>query len=75
MTLANLEHQLLSLPESDRIHMIEVLWDSLLPAEAGNRVGNWVAEAERRADAVEAGQLPLMDAEQVFKEIRENIGQ
>lgn len=75
MAHGSLEDQLLSLPESDRIHMLEVLWDSLLPFEAQARVGKWEAEAERRLDGVSSGQLQLIDSEEVFRQIRENIGQ
>lgn len=74
MTHANLEDQLLSLPESDRIHMLEILWDSLLPGEATDRIQKWCAESERRLDGAESGQLPLVDGEEVFREIRESIG-
>lgn len=70
MSLADFENQLLSLPETDRIHLVEVLWESLLPEDVQERSRRWAAEAERRVDAVEEGQLPLVAAEQVFQELR-----
>ena len=70
MSLADFEHQLLSLPETDRIHLVEVLWESLLPEDVQERTRRWAAEAERRVDAVQAGQLPLVDAGQALQELR-----
>lgn len=70
MSLADFENQLLSLPETDRIHLVEVLWESLLPEDVQERSRRWAAEAERRVDAVEEGQLPLVAAEQAFQELR-----
>ena len=74
MSLASFEHQLLSLPESDRIHLIKVLWESLVTDDARQRARKWGAESERRLDAVESGQLPLLDADEVFEELRGILG-
>ena len=74
MSLAEFENQLLSLPESDRLHLVEVLWESLLPEGVQERSRKWADEAERRLDAVQSGRLPLVDADQVFQELREKTG-
>jgi putative addiction module component (TIGR02574 family) len=74
VSLAEFENQLLSLPESDRLHLVEVLWDSLLPEGVHERSRKWADEAERRLDAVQSGRLPLVDADQVFQELREKTG-
>ena len=74
MSLAEFENQLLSLPESDRLHLVEVLWESLLPEGVQERSRQWADEAERRLDAVQSGRLPLVDAERVFQELREKTG-
>ena len=74
MSLAEFENQLLSLPESDRLHLVEVLWESLLPEGVRERSRQWADEAERRLDAVQSGRLPLVDAERVFQELREKTG-
>lgn len=70
MTLADFESQLLSLPESDRIHLVEVLWDSLASKDVRERNQRWTTEAERRREAVEAGHITLIDADLVIRQIR-----
>lgn len=70
MPLAELENQLLALPESDRIHLLELLWESLAPDDIRWRADKWTDEAERRLDAVNAGELPLLDAQKAFRELR-----
>jgi len=70
VSLADFESQLLSLSESDRIHLVELLWDSLASADVQERTRRWAAEAERRWEAVQSGQLLLADADQVFQELR-----
>jgi putative addiction module component (TIGR02574 family) len=70
VSLADFESQLLSLPEADRIHLVEVLWESLASEDLRERTRQWAAEAERRLDAVQSGQLPLVDAGQVFQALR-----
>jgi putative addiction module component (TIGR02574 family) len=70
VSLADFEHQLLSLPETDRIHLVEVLWESLLPDDVHERTKRWAVEAERRVDAVRAGELPLVDAGQALQELQ-----
>jgi putative addiction module component (TIGR02574 family) len=74
VSLAEFESQLLSLPESDRLHLVEVLWESLLPEGVQERSRKWADEAERRLNAVQSGRLPLIDADQVFQELREKTG-
>jgi putative addiction module component (TIGR02574 family) len=70
VSFVEFESQFLSLPEADRIHLVEVLWESLLSAQVHERCRTWAAEAERRYDAVQTGQLPFVDADQVFQELR-----
>lgn len=70
MSLADFESQLLALPEADRIHLVDVLWESLVPGAVKERMHKWTTESEDRLSAVEAGQLPLIDAGQMFRELR-----
>jgi putative addiction module component (TIGR02574 family) len=74
MSSSSIEEQLLSLSESDRIHLIEVLWESLVSDDIRDRTGKWVDESERRLDAVASGDLSLVDADQVFRELRGRLG-
>jgi putative addiction module component (TIGR02574 family) len=44
-----------SLPSPDRARLIASLWDTTSPAEWVVPDASWVAEANRRSDAFEAG--------------------
>ena len=68
MSLAEFETQLLALPEADRIHLVDVLWESLVSGDVKERTQKWAREAEGRLSAVQSGQLPLVESEQVFQE-------
>ena len=68
-----LETEVLALPESDRVRLVELLWESLIPHDARGRAENWAAESERRLDAVRAGLMPSIDAAKVFQELRESL--
>ena len=70
MSLSELEEMALSLPERDRLRLIELLWNSLEPSDSRQRSQKWAEEAERRVDAVDSGQLPAIGADEVFRELR-----
>jgi putative addiction module component (TIGR02574 family) len=69
---SELETEVLALPEEDRVRLVELLWESLTPRDVQARAERWAAESERRLDAVQAGQLPSIDAAKVFQELRES---
>lgn len=73
MVLAEFERDLLSLPEADRVHLIEVLWQSLFPEGAADRMEKWLAEGERRLDAISAGESGLVESKQVFDDLRARL--
>lgn len=73
MTRTELETKVLALPEEDRVRLVELLWESLTPPDMQTRSKRWAAESERRLDAVQAGQLPSIDAAKVFQELRKSL--
>lgn len=73
MALANVERDVLSLPEADRIYLLEVLWQSLWPKDSVNHMEKWMAEGERRLDEINAGTMPLVDSKQVFDDMRARL--
>ncbi len=73
MSLAEFESKLLALPEAERLRLVELLWNSLAPDGIQQRSHDWAAEAERRLEAADSGRLALLDAEEVFHELRETI--
>jgi putative addiction module component (TIGR02574 family) len=70
VTVATIQNELLSLPESERARMIDFLWDSLSEPELKLRETAWAAESERRIDAYESGTLKARDAQAVFAEMK-----
>lgn len=70
MSPIDIEQQVLSLPESERIRLIDVLWNSLLTDADRDRMHRWIAESERRLDAIDAGKMKTYDADEVFRELR-----
>lgn len=73
MIQKELERQVLSLSDEDRVQLVELLWESLATSDARARAEKWAAEAERRLDAVQSGRLPLFDAATVFEEMRDSL--
>ena len=45
------------LPPSDRIRLIDALWDSVPPDEWPKPSGEWIAEAQRRSSEYDAGDM------------------
>ena len=61
--------QVLSLPPGERARLAEQLLESLEPPNESNRQ-LWAAEAERRVEAYERGDLKSVPAEEVFERLR-----
>jgi putative addiction module component (TIGR02574 family) len=70
MSINTIQSELLELPVSERVRMIEVLWNSLAEPELKAREAAWAAEAERRIVAYESGALEARDTATVFSELR-----
>jgi putative addiction module component (TIGR02574 family) len=74
MSVATIQNELLNLPATERVRLIDVLWDSLSEPEFKLREAAWAAESERRIDAYESGALKARDAQTVFAELKEELG-
>ena len=73
MSPTTLQNELLNLPASERMKLIDVLWSSLEEPEVKLREAAWAAESERRIDAFESGALEARDAAAVFAELRQKL--
>jgi hypothetical protein len=73
MSIDELEAAALRLEPKDRARLAERLLDSLeaLSPEENDRL--WAEEAQRRADAVEAGVLSSRLADDVFRDARSRL--
>ena len=69
--LEHLEAAALQLPISDRAHLAERLLASL--DEGDEILAEWVAEAERRADALERGETHAIPIEAALAQARAGL--
>ena len=71
--LKELERAVLQLPSESRANLAEKLIRSL-EAEQDTAVETaWVQEAERRYQAVQAGEVVMLDADDVFQKVRAQL--
>ena len=63
-----------SLPPSDRAFLITALWDKLSPDEWAMPSEEWIAEANRRSDALDRGELPGTPWSEVRQRVRRKAG-
>lgn len=72
-TLKELEHEVLQLPSESRANLAEKLIRSL-EAEQDTEVETaWVREAERRYQAIQAGEVAMLEADDVFRQVRAQL--
>lgn len=50
MSITAIQNELLNLPLSERLRMIDVLWDSVTEPEIKAREAAWAVESKRRLD-------------------------
>jgi putative addiction module component (TIGR02574 family) len=63
-----------SLPTSEQVQLIHALWDSLPPEEWTAPTDVWIAEANRRSDALDTGQITAEPWSQVRVRVRKQAG-
>jgi putative addiction module component (TIGR02574 family) len=60
----------LSLPPEARADLVEQLITSLSDAEQSEIDRAWAEEADRRMRAIEAGEMEVVDGEEILKKLR-----
>jgi len=70
-SLDAIEATLMQLPQADRVHLAERLLASL--EEEDETLAEWVAEAERRANAHERGEIGAISLEDAMTRLRADI--
>ena len=60
----------LALPDDERRRIAEVLLDSISTDSTEEIEAAWVAEAVRRADELERGEVEALDGESVLKDLK-----
>ncbi len=63
-----------SLPASDRLRLIDALWETVPPEAWPAPSDQWVAEAQRRSAEYDAGRMPASAWPEVRKRARRKAG-
>ena len=63
-----------SLQSSDRARLIALLWDNLASEDWCAPTEEWIAEANRRSDSIDAGQMTVDSWEAVRQRARGKAG-
>jgi putative addiction module component (TIGR02574 family) len=63
----------MQLPTEERIALVDLLLKSLNTPTRKDIDQLWAAEAERRIQEVESGEVELLDGEKVFSELRNKL--
>jgi putative addiction module component (TIGR02574 family) len=72
-TISDLEEAALELPEPERARLARVLVLSLEPSFDEETAQVWVEEAERRADAIDRGEVETLSHDDVMTEARSHL--
>lgn len=72
-SLAEIEEEVLQLPERDRATLAEHLLRSLMPGEDVDAENEWLQEAERRYQAYREGRIKSRPADLVIQEARKKL--
>ena len=70
-TLETIEATLMQLPQADRVHLAERLLASL--DEEDETLTEWIAEAERRAEAHDRGEIGAISLEDALTRLRAGL--
>jgi putative addiction module component (TIGR02574 family) len=63
-----------NLPASDRVRLIDALWESMEPGEWPSPSDEWIAEVQRRSGEYDAGNMPASPWPEVRQRARRKAG-
>ena len=73
MSLASIQDEIERLEPSEKVALIDVLWESLDEERLKEIEAKWTAESEARIDAFERGELSTVDGPTALQEIRSRM--
>ena len=73
MSLASIQDEIERLEPSEKVALIDVLWESLDEERLKEIEAKWAAESEDRIDAFERGELPAVDGPTALQKIRSRM--
>jgi len=73
MSLASIQDEIERLEPSEKVALIDVLWESLDGERIKEIEAKWAAESEDRIDAFERGELSAVDGPTALQKIRSRM--
>lgn len=73
MNVSAIQEEILSLPATERVRLIDLLWNSISEPLQQTRESSWAAESERRIDAYENGKLSARSAGDVLADLKKSL--
>lgn len=73
MSITSIQNEISRLSPTERVMLIDILWESLDEARVKEIEAQWAAESERRIDAVERGELPTVDGPSAIRDLRSSL--
>ena len=73
MSFASIQDEITRLSSTERVRLIDLLWESLDEARVKEIEVNWAAESEERIDAVDRGELRTVDGPSALGELRSSL--
>lgn len=73
MSLASIQKEVVQLNFTERVRLIDLLWESLDEGRLNEIEAKWAAESEDRIDAFERGELPAVDGPSALRELRSSL--
>lgn len=73
MSLASILKEIFQLNSSERVMLIDLLWESLDDERVKEIEAKWAAESEDRIDAYERGELSAVDGPNALRDLRSSL--
>ena len=69
--LAQIQEEIRTLSDSEKEALLRVLWEELDGAPDPNVEAAWLEEVRRRSQQIDTGQVELVPADQVFRDLED----
>lgn len=73
MSLTSIQEEISRLSSTERVKLIDILWESLDEERVKEIEAKWAAESEERIDAVDRGDLPTIDGPSALQDLRSSL--
>lgn len=73
MSLTSIQEEISRLSSTERVKLIDILWESLDEERVKEIEAKWAAESEERIDAVDRGDLPTIDGLSALQDLRASL--